>query len=71
MTVGIYQQDTFDIFTDTARYFTKTDKKGRFSLDNVKNGKYKIYAFDDKNKNLKVESRTERFGFLSDENHPY
>jgi uncharacterized protein (DUF2141 family) len=65
MTVAIYQQDTFDIFTDVPAYFTKTDKRGRFSLDNIKNGNYKIYAFDDKNKNLKVESRTEKFGFLA------
>ncbi len=65
ITVGLYDSDTFDIFTDTARYFTKTDKKGKYKLDNIKAGSYKIYAFDDKNKNLRVESQTERFGFQS------
>ncbi len=63
ITVGLYQPDTFDIFTDTARYFTKTDKKGKFKLDNIKPGSYKIYAFDDKNKNLRAESQSERFGY--------
>ncbi|MGE0589083.1 MAG: Ig-like domain-containing protein [Cyclobacteriaceae bacterium] len=66
ITVAIYQADTFDIFEHTPTYFTIADKKGRFSLENIKDGTYRIYAFDDKNKNLKVESRTERFGFLSE-----
>lgn len=65
ITVAIYQADTFDIFEHTPTYFTIADKKGKFSLENIKDGTYRIYAFDDKNKNLKVESRSERFGFLS------
>ena len=66
ITVALYSQDTFDIFTDVPEYFTKTNKKGAFHIDNIKQGKYYIYAFDDKNKNLKVESRTERYAFLKD-----
>lgn len=66
ITVAIYSQDTFNLFTHTPGYFTKTNKSGRFNLENIKVGRYKIYAFEDKNKNLKVESRTERFGFISD-----
>lgn len=65
ITVAIYTEDTFDIFRHTPTYFTKTDKRGDFQLDNIGAGKYSIYAFDDKNKNLKVESRAEMFGFLS------
>ncbi len=61
--VGLYAPDTFNIFTDTAMYFTKTDKKGKFKIENIKSGTYRIYAFDDKNKNLRVESQTERFAF--------
>jgi uncharacterized protein (DUF2141 family) len=34
-------------------------------LENLRAGAYRIYAFEDKNKNLKVESRGEMFGFLS------
>lgn len=66
ITVAIFSSDTFDIFTDTPSYFTKTDKKGAFILENLKQGTYNIYAFDDKNKNLKVESRSERYGFIGD-----
>jgi len=64
ITVAIYEQDTFDLFTDKPLYFTKTDKNGKFTLDNIKNGSYYFYAWDDKNKNLKVESKTERYGFI-------
>ena len=46
-------------------YFTKTNKSGAFRLQNIKAGRYKIYAFDDKNKNLKVESRSEMYAFIN------
>ncbi len=65
ITVAIYSADTFDIFNDVPSYFTKTDKRGNFKLENIRAGRYRIYAFDDKNKNLKVESRAEMYGFLS------
>lgn len=65
ITVGLYQADTFNIFNHQPTYFTKTDKKGNFTLTNLKAGLYNIYAFDDKSKNLKVESKSERFGFLT------
>lgn len=64
ITVAVYQSDTFDIFKHTPTYFTKADKKGRFSIQNLKAGNYHIYAADDKNKNLKVDSKTERFGYV-------
>ncbi|MBL7873086.1 MAG: Ig-like domain-containing protein [Cyclobacteriaceae bacterium] len=65
ITVALYQSDTFNIFNHTPTYFTKINKEGFFSIQNLKGGEYYIYAFDDKNKNLKVESKTEKFGFLS------
>lgn len=65
ITVALYQSDTFNIFEHTPTYFTISSKTGHFSLENIKDGTYKIYAFEDKNKNLKVESRTEKYGFLS------
>ncbi len=64
ITVAVYQSDTFNIFNHQPTYFTKTDKKGRFVISNLKAGDYYIYAFDDKNKNLKAESKSERYGFL-------
>ncbi len=63
ITVAIHQSDTFNIFKHTPAYFTKSDKKGKFVITNLKPGLYKLYAFDDKNKNLKVETKTESFGF--------
>jgi len=64
ITIGLYQSDTFDIFKHKPILFSKSDKSGKFSMPNLKAGKYFIYAFDDKNKNQKVDSKTECFGFL-------
>lgn len=69
ITVAIYSSDTFDIFTDIPSYFTKTDKKGNFTLENLRPGTYRIYAFNDENKNLKVESRNEMYGFIKQDLH--
>ncbi|MFM7430517.1 MAG: Ig-like domain-containing protein, partial [Flammeovirgaceae bacterium] len=63
ITVALYQQDTFNIFNHTPVYFTRTDAKGRFSITNLKAGEYYIYAFEDKSRNLKVDSKSEKFGF--------
>lgn len=66
ITVALYSSDTFDIFDDKPEYFTKSTKKtGEFSITNLKSGRYRLYAFEDKNKNLKVESRSEKFGFIA------
>lgn len=62
--VALYQSDTFNIFQDRPVYFTKTSKTGEFSINNLKEGKYYVYAFEDKNKNTKVDSKTEVYGFL-------
>lgn len=66
ITVAVYESDTFNIYKHAPVYFTKTDKKGRFSIQNLKAGKYYLYAFDDKNKNLKAESKSERHAYLLD-----
>jgi uncharacterized protein (DUF2141 family) len=58
--------DTFNIFTDPATYFTRTDEKGIFKLDNLKPGLYNLYAIADQNKNLIVDSKSEAYGFKSD-----
>ena len=72
-TVAIYREDTFDIFKHKPVYFTRTDKKGKFKIQNLKAGDYSIYAFDDKNKNLLLETKSEKFGFkpekISLQNH--
>lgn len=65
ITVALYQSDTFNIFNHSPTYFTKSNKKGNFSIQNLKAGDYYVYAFEDKNKNLKVESKTEKFGYIA------
>jgi uncharacterized protein (DUF2141 family) len=66
ITVAIYQQDTFNIFQHQPVYFSKTDDKGTYTIANLKPGSYRLYAFDDRNKNLIVDSKTELYGFLTD-----
>ena len=66
ITIALYTSDTFNIFKHAPSYFTKSDKLGNFQLENLKPDTYFIYAYDDKNKNLKVDSPGEQFGFLKD-----
>lgn len=58
--------DTFNIFKHSASWITLTNKQGRFSLENLKQGNYFLYAFDDRNKNLIVDSKSEKYAFRSD-----
>lgn len=64
-TVAIYHQDTFNIFDDKPVYFGRSNEKGIYSIDNLKPGNYNIYAFNDQNKNLIVDSKSESYGFIS------
>jgi hypothetical protein len=65
ITVALYQADTFNIFKHKPSYITKTSDKGIFSLENLKPEKYYIYAYDDKNKNLITDSKSELYGFIA------
>lgn len=60
------ENDTFNIFEHPAIYFTKSDKQGNFRITNLKPDNYFLYAFEDKNRNLIVNSRSESYGFLPD-----
>lgn len=66
ITVALYTSDTFDIQRHIPFYFTKADKNGKYKLQNLKPDTYFLYAFHDKNKNLKAETKTEKTGFLVD-----
>ena len=69
-TVALHvENDTFNIFEHPATYFTKTDDKGRFKISHLKPDNYFLYAFEDKNRNLVVNSRSEAYGFISE--HQY
>lgn len=66
-TVALHiENDTFNILEHPAVYFTKTDDKGKFKLNHLKPDNYFIYSFEDKNRNLVVDSRTESYGFISE-----
>lgn len=64
-TIALYQSDTFNIFKHKPIYLTKSNDKGNYQIENLKPGSYYIYAWEDKNKNLIVDSRSELYGFLS------
>lgn len=61
-----YQNDTFNILKHPAYIFTKSDKEGNFLIQNLKATSFFVYAFIDKNKNLIVDSKSEKYGFLSE-----
>lgn len=62
-TVAIYAADTFNIFSHKPSYISRTNDKGVFVLENLKPGTYYIYAFNDANRNLTVDSKTEAYAF--------
>ncbi|MCK5704898.1 MAG: Ig-like domain-containing protein, partial [Cyclobacteriaceae bacterium] len=65
--VGIYRaEDTVTIFDGSPYYFTELDEHGEYLIENIKNGKYLLYAFFDENKNLKLETNSEPYGFVKD-----
>jgi len=67
ITVAVhYKNDTFNIFKHKSEILTKTDVDGNFLIENLRPASYTLYAFNDKNKNLIVDSKSEKYGFLPD-----
>ncbi len=66
--VSLYRtNDTLDILKHKPFYFTKTDKKGIFLLENLKQDSYQMYALEDRNNNLKYDAnnlQNEKIAFL-------
>jgi uncharacterized protein (DUF2141 family) len=62
----VHASDTFNIFKHPGTWLTLTDKKGEFTLENLKPGRYFLYAFHDKNKNLIVDTKSEPYGFKTE-----
>lgn len=59
--------DTFDINNGLPMYMSRSDKKGRFSITNIKGGKYFLYAIKEKNNDYKYNpSGGEEIAFLED-----
>ncbi|MGK7391921.1 MAG: Ig-like domain-containing protein [Candidatus Cyclobacteriaceae bacterium M2_1C_046] len=66
-TVGLQlPTDTAAYFSFPPFYFTQTDKSGNFSFKNLKQANYKLYAFNDRNKDLIVQPSLEQHGFIKD-----
>ncbi len=67
VSVGLYRaEDTVTIFNGSPYYFTEADEKGKYLIENIKNGRYLIYAFIDANKNLELETNKEKYAFSID-----
>ena len=65
--VALYKiQDSLDLKKTKPNYFTKSDSSGHYKFENIKSGKYRIYAFIDKNNNLRYDTKTEEIGFSND-----
>ena len=65
--VGLYRaEDTTNIFNGSPYYFTELDEEGAYLIENIKNGKYLLYAFRDDNKNLTLETSDEKYAFKKD-----
>jgi uncharacterized protein (DUF2141 family) len=58
--------DTMSIVKHPSFYFTRSNEKGEFKLENIKPGEYQLYAYQDKNKNLIVDTRNENYAFFSE-----
>ena len=50
-------------YNELPRYITKTNKQGEFTLNNIKEGNYLIFALDDKNRTLMLDQPTEVIAF--------
>ncbi|MEQ6121343.1 Ig-like domain-containing domain [Reichenbachiella sp. MALMAid0571] len=65
--VGLYSiDDSLNLFTGKPRYFTHTDEEGNYKIENIKAGNYRIYAYEDQDKNLKNNPQKEKHGFIAD-----
>ena len=65
-TVGLYKADTLPWNRKKPDYFIKTDSSGLFTFENIKNGKYFVLAFTDRNNNLIYDQKNESVAFISD-----
>mgnify|MGYP000306579598 CR=1 FL=1 len=65
ITVGLYNSfDDSIVSKEMPIYFAQTDKSGRFSFQNLKGGRYKVFALKDENRNYLFDLPNEKVGFL-------
>ncbi len=62
--VSLYPQDSVNgILKSKPFYFAKTDKSGQFKIENIKSGKYLVYALKDQNYNYIYDQPNELIAF--------
>jgi hypothetical protein len=69
VTVGLYdltRPDTIPYYKRKPDYFVKTDSSGMYRFENIRNGRFRVLAFQDKNNNLIPEFNIEKAGFIKD-----
>ncbi|RYU95582.1 Ig-like domain-containing domain [Emticicia agri] len=65
--VSLYEvRDSLDLKKSKPNYFLKSDSSGNFKFENLKKGKYRLYAYTDKNSNLRFDSKSEMIAFIKD-----
>lgn len=65
--VGLYPTtDSLDYFVHKPTYFTTTNDSGKFKLNYLKSGIYKLLVFNDDNRNVTFDPETEPHGFIKD-----
>jgi uncharacterized protein (DUF2141 family) len=66
-TVCLYvYNDTLDIFNSPPLYLTRTTEDGKYLIENIKNGIYRLYVYNDANSNFMCDIPREMFGFQAD-----
>ncbi len=66
--VGLYRNlDSLAPYTTQPNYVGITNEKGWFSIENIKEGTYQVFALSDENGNYQYEETTESIGFLDHE----
>ena len=65
--VALYNvKDTLDAFTGPPMYFARTGEDGKYTIRYIKQGRYRIYSYNDINSNLKAETNKESYSFVAD-----
>ena len=62
--IGLYQPNT-DPIKSMPVYYTKTDSSN-FTINNLNDSQYEVYAFTDKNNNMMYDSLTESISFVKE-----
>ena len=61
--VGLYPySDSLNLTTDKPLYFNMTNDSGMFKIQNIKFGKYKLFAYNDDNNNFNFDAKNEAYG---------